>query len=206
LPEQLTTEKEKSIVEAARKRFAYYGFSKVTMDEIAADVGMGKASLYYYFPTKESIFKAVIVHEQNQFIADIQTDLKNCKSSREKLMEYAERRLALFRDLVNLSSLTYQQASEVKSVFKELFSNLEKEELGVLDEIIRLGMDTGEFTTTGSQQTAETILHALHGLRLRSLRGVGGRLDDNAYSALINEMHLLMELILRGLTSGKKSS
>ena len=38
--------KEKAILEAARKRFAYFGFSKITMDEIASDVALGKASLY----------------------------------------------------------------------------------------------------------------------------------------------------------------
>ena len=30
--------KEEKILEAARKRFAYFGFPKVTMDEIAAEV------------------------------------------------------------------------------------------------------------------------------------------------------------------------
>jgi TetR/AcrR family transcriptional regulator len=35
------------ILEAAQRQFARYGLSKVTMDEIAEEVGMGKASLYY---------------------------------------------------------------------------------------------------------------------------------------------------------------
>jgi AcrR family transcriptional regulator len=39
-----------SIIEAARKRFSHYGLTKTTMNEIAADIGMSKASLYYYFP------------------------------------------------------------------------------------------------------------------------------------------------------------
>ena len=37
--------KEKAIIKAARERFAHFGFSKVTMDEIAADIEMGKACL-----------------------------------------------------------------------------------------------------------------------------------------------------------------
>jgi TetR/AcrR family transcriptional regulator len=54
--------REKSIIEAAKERFAHFGFSKVTMEEIASDVDLGKASLYYYFPTKEDLFKAVKTH------------------------------------------------------------------------------------------------------------------------------------------------
>lgn len=47
------------ILEAARKRFAHFGISKTTMNEIAADIGMSKASLYYYFPDKEKLFVAL---------------------------------------------------------------------------------------------------------------------------------------------------
>ena len=59
ITEKPSKEREKPIIEAARKRFAHYGFSKVTMEEIAADAEMGKASLYYYFPTKEELFSAL---------------------------------------------------------------------------------------------------------------------------------------------------
>jgi len=59
-----TRDKEELILQAAQHRFAAYGLSKVTMDEIAEDVGMAKASLYYCFPTKETIFRSVVQHEQ----------------------------------------------------------------------------------------------------------------------------------------------
>ena len=77
----MTTEKLKdkecAILKAARQRFAHYGYSKVTMDEIAADVEMGKASLYYYFPTKENLFQEVIVQEQDEFAEEIEKILVN---------------------------------------------------------------------------------------------------------------------------------
>ena len=63
--------KQQIIIDAARDRFAHFGFSKVTMDEIASDVELGKASLYYYFPTKEELFKAVITLEQDELKNDI---------------------------------------------------------------------------------------------------------------------------------------
>ncbi len=68
--------KEKIIIEAARNRFAHYGFSKVTMEEIALDVDMGKASLYYYFPTKEDLFRSVISQEINELQKNIEQILQ----------------------------------------------------------------------------------------------------------------------------------
>jgi TetR/AcrR family transcriptional regulator len=196
------TDKEKAIVEAARKRFAHYGFSKVTMDEIASDVAMGKASLYYYFSTKESIFEAVILHEQKHFITEIQSILRDGKPAKDKLKEYAERRLVLFRDLLNLSNLPFQKFSDVKSLFKNLFSNFEREELKLLQQILQLGKHSGEFSVTASQHIAEVVLHALYGLRVRAWRNVDGqRLDDDTYTAMKKEMNLLVDLIVHGIRS-----
>jgi len=206
MTEQPGISKEKIILEAARKRFAYYGFAKVTMDEIASDVAMSKASLYYYFPTKEGVFKAVIAEEQRQFIAQTQSILENRRSARDKLMEYAEKRLTLFRDLLNLSNLTFQKFAEVKSDFKDLFVNFEKEELKLLQQIIQLGKRSGEFSTSVPHHLAEVTLHALYGLRVRALRiAEGGTLDDETYNALRKEVNVLVDLIVRGITSKKSS-
>jgi TetR/AcrR family transcriptional regulator len=206
MPEQPPGAKEQVIVTAARKRFAHYGFSKVTMDEIAADAGMGKASLYYYFPTKERLFEAVVAHEQRQFITRIHHTLDHCTSAKEMLSEYAEKRILLFRDLVNLSSLPFHIISQVKTLFRELFQNFEKEELKLLHQIITTGRRSGEFTIASPQVVAETILHAFHGLRLRTLRSVDGqRLDEDAYADLKKEMKVLVELVLQGLTTKTQS-
>jgi TetR/AcrR family transcriptional regulator len=200
MTEQLTGEKEVSIVAAARKLFAHYGFSKVTMDEIAADAGMGKASLYYYFPTKERLFEAVIAHEQKQFIVQIQTALDDCASAGEMLLQYAEKRISLFRDLLNLNSLPFQMISQVKTLFRDLFESFEKEELKLLQQIIQAGKRSGEFTISAPHVAAETILHTFHGLRLRTLKSADGkRLDEEAYLRLKKEMGVLVELLLNGL-------
>ena len=53
-------QKREAIIESAIKRFAHYGVSKTTMSEIAADLSFSKASLYYYFPDKLSLFAAVL--------------------------------------------------------------------------------------------------------------------------------------------------
>jgi len=53
----LHPDKHAIILDAAQKRFARFGVGKVTMEEISADLGMSKAALYYYFKTKEEIFR-----------------------------------------------------------------------------------------------------------------------------------------------------
>jgi AcrR family transcriptional regulator len=48
-------ETRQAILEAARSRFLHYGYKKTTIDEIAADAGVGKGTVYLYFGGKEDI-------------------------------------------------------------------------------------------------------------------------------------------------------
>src|SRR5438128_9330539 len=52
--------KRETIIEAALKRFTHFGVGKTTMNEIADDLSISKASLYYYFPDKLNLYGAVL--------------------------------------------------------------------------------------------------------------------------------------------------
>jgi AcrR family transcriptional regulator len=51
---------EGRIIEAASEKFTEAGFNKVTMDEIASDLGMSKKTVYKFFPSKEILLKAIV--------------------------------------------------------------------------------------------------------------------------------------------------
>ena len=89
------------------------------MDEIAGDVEMGKASLYYYFPTKENLFQEVLMQEQNEFVSEIELVLQNETSAEDKLLQYVDLRLKYFQKLFNLGALSFYSFIEKKSQFKE---------------------------------------------------------------------------------------
>src|ERR1700681_2045142 len=48
------------IIGGARALFEKFGLKKTTMEDIAKEIGKGKSSLYYYFPSKYEIFAAVV--------------------------------------------------------------------------------------------------------------------------------------------------
>ncbi|UCH11587.1 MAG: TetR/AcrR family transcriptional regulator [Fidelibacterota bacterium] len=48
------------ILEAANGLFARQGFQETSMSDIAAACELGKATLYYYFPTKEELYGEII--------------------------------------------------------------------------------------------------------------------------------------------------
>ncbi len=48
------------ILTRAEEMFLKFGYSKVTMDEIAANLGMSKKTLYKFFPSKEELVREII--------------------------------------------------------------------------------------------------------------------------------------------------
>jgi AcrR family transcriptional regulator len=50
------------ILEAALRAFSRKGFAESTVDEIATEAGLGKATLYLYFPSKEDLLRKLVDH------------------------------------------------------------------------------------------------------------------------------------------------
>jgi len=59
--EQVLRVREDAIVASVNRLLAEKGFDLMTVDEVAADVGIAKASLYKHFPSKEALAAAAMV-------------------------------------------------------------------------------------------------------------------------------------------------
>jgi TetR/AcrR family transcriptional repressor of mexJK operon len=198
--EDSTKEKETIIIEAARKRFAHYGFSKVTMDEIAGDVEMGKASLYYYFPTKEDLFRSVISQELNELQKNIELILNEPNSASGKLKSYVEQRMLFFQKLLNLGTLSVHAYFDTKSMFKKIFLDFAEVEKSLIKKIIDEGKKTNEFSHELNEDTAEVFLHILQGLRCNVLRWAKGQgIDDKIRENLQREMSIATDIFIHGI-------
>lgn len=53
--------REQAIVEATHRLLAQHGYDAMSMDDIAAEVGIAKGSLYRHFPSKEALAASVMV-------------------------------------------------------------------------------------------------------------------------------------------------
>ncbi len=59
--EQVLRVREDAIVASVNRLLAEKGFDLMTVDEVAADAGIAKASLYKHFPSKEALAAAAMV-------------------------------------------------------------------------------------------------------------------------------------------------
>jgi len=96
-PTRIQIENRRKILDAALIRFSGQGYAGVTLDEIAADCGMSKPNLIYYFPSKDEIYGAVL----HRTLADWLEPLEALDPEGEPLDEiwgYVRRKLAMSRE------------------------------------------------------------------------------------------------------------
>ncbi len=85
----MENDRKTQIIKAAVKRFSKHGPGKTTLDEIARDLRIGKATIYHYFVSKEALFYSSIEWESEQFIAEVKSIFDNeALSLRERFNEY----------------------------------------------------------------------------------------------------------------------
>ncbi|MDT8990413.1 helix-turn-helix domain-containing protein [Curvibacter sp. APW13] len=74
---QMLAAREQAIIDAVNRLLAEKGFDAMTVDEVAAAVGIAKASLYKHFPSKEDLAAAAMAHLMAQaqaFLAALPAD------------------------------------------------------------------------------------------------------------------------------------
>jgi TetR/AcrR family transcriptional regulator, regulator of autoinduction and epiphytic fitness len=71
--EQVLHAREAAIVSSVNRLLAEKGFDVMTMDEVAADVGIAKASLYKHFSSKEELAAAAMVRVLEQALTFVAT-------------------------------------------------------------------------------------------------------------------------------------
>jgi AcrR family transcriptional regulator len=63
---QLLNPVAQRILASARQHFMAHGFKNVTMDDLAAEIGMSKKTLYAHFPSKAVLLKSVLTQKLDE--------------------------------------------------------------------------------------------------------------------------------------------
>jgi AcrR family transcriptional regulator len=82
-------QRRKGIVAAAEKLFFARGYDSVTMDDIAKEVELNKATIYLYFKDKESLFFAVVLRGVRILRGFAAESVKDGMAGHEKLRAMA---------------------------------------------------------------------------------------------------------------------
>jgi AcrR family transcriptional regulator len=190
-----------TILATAQKRFGQYGLAKTTMQEIADDMGMSKASIYYYFPDKQQLYMAVIEREHEQFLEMVNVTLKSLKDPVEMLHQYSSLRLQHIGSMLNLSRISNEEMQGLKSLMADNWKKYRLRENEVVCRILKSGMNKGIFKIREPEEIANLFLDILKSLRLSILKQKQFiYLEPEEFEALVRKQELFTEIFINGLS------
>lgn len=189
-----------AILDATDRLLARFGYRKMTVEDIAAEAGIGKGSIYLHFSSKEE----VVLSHIDRIVDRLQERLKEIAHSDATAAEQL-RLMLLTRVLFRFDSIQHYTQS-----LNDLLSGLRtsllarraqyfESEAQIFAEVLTTGREAGEFSFDDELATAHALLQATNGLLPYSLSTteLGAREEVEQRTADV------ANLMLRGLLSRK---
>nr|WP_321253478.1 TetR family transcriptional regulator C-terminal domain-containing protein [uncultured Ruegeria sp.] len=142
-PTRIQKKNRAAILEAALNVFSAHGFRGATVDQIAAEAGLSKPNLLYYFPSKEAIHTALLSGLLNVWLAPLH-DLDENGDPLEEILSYINRKLQMSQELPRESRLF---ANELVQGAPRIRDNLSNDLKSLVDQktaVLTTWMDQGK--------------------------------------------------------------
>ena len=185
------------IVEAARKRFTHYGYSKTTMAEVASDCNMSPGNLYRYFPGKLDIAEEI----GRETSAELRRQVAEAVAAAgpgaaAKLRAYFISMLELTFGQVQYNEKVHEIVLLMRSERPEHWHRYMEEDRLAISRLLQEGVASGEFSVADPAWTAEVLYAAVFKFRYSQL------IDDTPLDQLRRELNALLDMLLCALTAG----
>lgn len=156
--------KRQLLVRAVRQVVQRVGPRKTTLEDIAEEARVSRSTVYYHFPNKGEMFRAVIEHEISALQAELQGALSAESTPEECLLTYVRTRAGLVRRLLTLYRVTTDMAGEYMAMAQERVDEFHDAERLLIAGLLQAGLDSGRFALRDPGQLAGVLQSTLQGL------------------------------------------
>lgn len=132
-----TDEKRKELLNKAVTCFTRYGYSKTTLDDLAKETGINKASLYHYFKNKDELFLQVLLQVSAGGIEALKGKAEKVKQPHKQLIFYFTERLHYYLQIVRLNSLDKSALLNLQGQFDAVYQPVREQEIAWIAAIVR---------------------------------------------------------------------
>ena len=152
-----TAVQRREICEVARQVFAKRGLNGTGLTHVAEAAGMGRSSLYHYFPDKASLLRELVRDQLEVEETLFHAALEGNESPLDRILGLMEAQVELFHSWRHTASLTVEMWSTQSSRFRPFFRRIRTSLAALIEE----GQQTGEIDTAIDASHAATAIIAL---------------------------------------------
>lgn len=190
VPEAPEDETRALIMRAASELFWGRGYAAVSVGEIAAAVGLTKASLYYHFSGKDAIYAAVMGDTLEKIAAAIRQIARTPLTLRERLRLLAHGFLANAPPDSNHDAMMRDVDQHLGPVAQAHLAVAHDAMMAAYADLMRDGIDRGELRRYDPLWLAYTFQHLLDSIVLKR--------NEVFYPDRVAAAEAMIELFLEG--------
>jgi AcrR family transcriptional regulator len=151
------------ILRAAETVFARHDYHEVQMDDVVAACGVGKGTVYRYFPSKQELYLAVIFDGIERLRAELEAAVQTDEAPASKIRHIVHRTLAYFWDRRFFFALIHRSEHKADGEAREWFRH--REALSrVVQETVAEAMAAGHARRIEPRIAAEMLLGMMRGV------------------------------------------
>jgi len=163
------------VARAALEVFTAKGYAAASMREIAERGGLTKPTLYYYFGSKEGLYRSLVVDNLVELNHRLARAASGEADPREKLLAFVELFFEFCRESPALLKLAFMAVYRCDSFAPEIpVDEVGKNTLDILAGIFQDGVERGLFRALPARPTALLLLGAVQLQALVILKNLPG--------------------------------
>ena len=193
-------EVREAILDATDPLLSRYGYQKMTIDDLAKEVGIGKGSVYLHFTSKEEIVLSHIDRIIEQLKGKLSAIAKSNSAPEERLRKMLTTRvLHRFESLQHYTQNLNDLLSAIRPNFLARRESYFEQEARIFASVIKEGQQSKEFSAGDAAEIAELFILATNSLLPFSVTTaeLGAREDIKA------KTRRMANLLLEGLSNRK---
>jgi AcrR family transcriptional regulator len=158
-------QRRQDIIDAATAIFARDGFDKASLDDIAERCELSKSALYYYFSSKEELFRSVIQKGFDELMEKIETAAQGA-TVRENVKDIVEAFINMRFSSCDLFKIAFHEKvkdfMEGKNDFIPIFDEKFEQIEGRLIKIFEKGIESGEVRKLDPHYLVHILFGVIH--------------------------------------------
>ena len=193
--------KKEKILEAAYQRFLHYGYSKTTMNEIAGDLSMSKALLYYYFPDKSQLYIAVMRRVANDYLGNLANNVNTFTNLKDAFEFQINVQHEFILNNYNFFDFFRLDEQNLPDAIWEIVGLVHQSERDLLVNAIKTEVGKGKIKPVANpNEIVELLLDALHGVNATAQSHKKTMFPQKEHLDEIRKKRLLLsDIFIKGL-------
>ena len=174
-------ERKLRILKGALTVFSDLGIDKTTMDEIASESGFGKATLYYYFSSKDDVFIDIMELGWKQLWEGIESRIVESRGPREKFIGIIKKMGKIVTEDKIMYEFLFTAPNYIQDTHKQAWKTYQERLYAILQSIIEEGIKKKEFVDINPR----LLMKAIGGLFHQLLISNSDDLDNDEFEMML---------------------